>query len=107
MLLKLAFLNILRNRKRTIITFSGIAISLGLLVIARGMMVGIGSQSERNLINYQTAHFRVSLPGYDEKKKEEPLDYLWADYDHAIQVLSAQENIEAVTARLRSEEHTS
>ena len=100
MLFKLAAKNVSRNRKRTIITLLGLVLSIGILLFSQGLLSGLGSQSERNLINYQTSHLQISLPGYFEKQETFPLDYLWPDSEGIQEGLAQLSEIEAVTPRL-------
>ena len=73
-LLKLAFRNVFRAKKRTIITFSSISIGLGLLIITICLMNGIDKQSISNIIHSQTSHLKLFKSGYFDKKDEIPLN---------------------------------
>lgn len=73
-LLKLAFRNIFRVKRRTIITFSTISIGLALLIVAICLMNGVDKQSISNIINCQTSHIKIFKKGYFDKKDELPMD---------------------------------
>lgn len=72
--LKLAFRNIFRAKRRTIITFSTISIGLALLIVAICLMNGVDKQSISNIINCQTSHIKIFKKGYFDKKDELPMD---------------------------------
>ena len=55
-LLKLAYRNVFRNKKRTFITLVGISVGLMAMVFGQGLLVGLGKQSEINLIENETSH---------------------------------------------------
>ena len=62
---KLAFKNILRNKRRTAITLIAIVIGLTWLHVGLGMMDGLQHQSERNLIDYTLGHLKLYPPEYE------------------------------------------
>jgi putative ABC transport system permease protein len=61
---KIAFRNILRNKRRTAITLVAIVLGLSLILIGQGMMDGLQLQSERNLIDYSLGHMKLFPPEY-------------------------------------------
>lgn len=73
-LIKMAFRNIFRFKRRTFITFSAISVGLALLVISISLMNGIDQQSISNIINCQTSHLKIFKKGYFEKRDELPMD---------------------------------
>jgi len=73
-LIKLAFKNIFRAKKRTVITFSTISVGLALLIIAISLLNGIDKQSISNIIHSQTSHLKLFREGYFEKREDLPLN---------------------------------
>ena len=73
-LLKLAYRNVFRNKKRSIITLVGISVGLMAMVFGQGFMVGIGKQSEMNLIENETSHLKIFAEGYRDEQENLPLD---------------------------------
>ena len=63
---KMAFLNLARYKKRTMITAGAIAYGLLMLIIMRSLLTGIDSESITNLRLYETATGRIMVPGYWE-----------------------------------------
>lgn len=73
-LLKMAFRNIFRFKRRTFITLSAVSVGLGLLIITICLMNGMDKQSISNIINCQTSHIKIFKKGYFEKREELPMD---------------------------------
>ncbi len=60
---KLAFRNLTRYRKRTLITAGAIAYGLIMFIVTRSILIGIDSDSENNLRLYETADGRKGAMG--------------------------------------------
>ncbi len=71
---KMAFLNLARYKKRTMITAGAIAYGLLMLIIMRSLLTGIDSESITNLRLYETAAGRIMVPGYWEDRETFPLE---------------------------------
>ncbi len=99
-MIKLAYRNVMRNRRRSIITFIAIACGLGAMVIGQGVLIGIGEQSERNLMDNETAHIKVFAPGYLDNKESEPLDYSIEDPDRIVSELRKLPLVEGASERV-------
>lgn len=79
-LLKIAFRNVFRNKRRSIITF--IAVSLGIFsyIAMEGLTDAINAQSRINLKKVETAHAKVFNKEYWDEKEKKPLDFLLTGY---------------------------
>lgn len=66
MLVKLAWRNLWRHRRRTVITLSSIAIGFGLAVVSIGIGDGSHNSMIRNAIKLGEGHLAVQPPGYLE-----------------------------------------
>lgn len=73
-LLKLAFRNVFRFKRRTFIALSAISIGLALLVLSISLLDGIDQQSISNIINCQTSHIKIFHKGYFDRKDKFPMD---------------------------------
>jgi len=89
-LIVLAWKNLSRYKKRTIITAAALAFGLGLYIFMDSMLLGAEVESERNLIWYETASARIMHQDYWEEKDSLPLKY-------------ALDNTEELLARLDKE----
>jgi len=88
-LLGLAWKNLSRYRRRTIITALAIAVGLAVYIFMDSLLVGMERESERNLIWYETGSARVMNSDY------------WADRD-TLPLDEVIENPAPVLARLNS-----
>ena len=88
-LLSLAFKNLTRYTKRTIITASAIAFGLGLFIFMDSWLKGMERDSEINLINYETASAKIMHHDYLEKEATLPLKYLISTPDPLLQQLES------------------
>ncbi|MCX7029809.1 MAG: FtsX-like permease family protein [Spirochaetes bacterium] len=84
----LAWKNLSRYRKRTVITASALAFGLATYIFMDGWLKGAETESERNLVRYETGSSRVLTREY------------WAERDR-MPLASAIENPEPVIAALR------
>jgi len=87
-LIGLAWKNLSRHKRRTIITSSAITVGLATFIFIDSWLLGAQRESERNLIWYETSSARVLNQQYWEEKDQLPLKYVI-------------ENPETVAARLQ------
>jgi putative ABC transport system permease protein len=99
-LIKMAFRNIFRFKRRTFITFSAISLGLALLVISICLMNGIDQQSISNIINCQTSHIKIFKAGYFDKRDELPMDITIDEPGQVRPLLQAIPHIRAVENRI-------
>lgn len=99
-LLRLAWRNLARNRKRTWITAATVAIAVLMLNISMSLLLGVEQQSFDNLINFQTAHAKVFAEGYFPSREELPLDYLLTDLEELQRMIRSVDGVAATTPRL-------
>ncbi len=98
--LRLGARNLLRNRKRTLITAFTVAIAVFLLQLLMGVMVGLERQSYDNLIRYQTGHAKVYRDGYFQEREELPLEPAISDPAEVSARVRAVQGVAAVTPRI-------
>ncbi|UCD84955.1 MAG: ABC transporter permease [Deltaproteobacteria bacterium] len=99
-LYKLAFRNVFRNRRRSIITLSAIALGLLSLVVTQGMMNGLGKQSELNIINYDTGHLKIYRIGFTDDNAGFDLEKTITDPGGIVTELERLPEIKAATGRI-------
>jgi len=99
-LLKLAFRNIFRFKRRTIITFCSVSVGLALLIITICLMNGIDKQSIGNIINCQTSHLKIFKAGYFAKKDEVPMNLTISDPDRICALIKNIPGVAAVEGRV-------
>lgn len=71
---KMAFQNLARYKKRTMITAGAIAYGLMMLIVMRSLLTGIDNESETNLRLYETATGRIMAEGYWDDRETFPLE---------------------------------
>ena len=102
LILKIAFLNILRNYRRSIITILAIIFGCVSLIVYGGYVEAMYEGLRESTIRSQLGHLQIFKKGFNEFGHIEPEKYLLTDSDvnqinHIIQSLP---DIEIVTSRL-------
>lgn len=100
-LIKMAFRNIFRFKRRTFITFSAISVGLALLIITISLMNGIDKQSLSNIINCQTSHLKIFKKGYYDKKDRLPMEMTIAAPGDIRELLHGIPGIKASESRIQ------
>jgi putative ABC transport system permease protein len=98
-LLKIAFRNLLRHKRRTILT--GIVISFGLLIyiFMDSVMSGLDRGSIDNMINLTTSAVKIHTKTFDEEKESYPLKYGIQDIKKIGNVLQKSDRVKSFTPR--------
>jgi putative ABC transport system permease protein len=99
-LLKLAFRNIFRFKRRTFITFTAISVGLALLIITICLMNGIDKQSISNIINCQTSHIKIFKKGYFDKRDDLPMNITITEPDRIRSLIKDIPGIEGTESRI-------
>ncbi|MFW5642442.1 MAG: ABC transporter permease [Alkalispirochaeta sp.] len=71
----LAFKNLFRHRRRTIITSGAVAVGLLMFILVDSILLGVEEESNRNLIWYETGAAQVIHRGYLDEREDHPLKY--------------------------------
>jgi ABC-type lipoprotein release transport system permease subunit len=85
-LLKIAYRDLLRNRRRSLLTLVAIAVGVSLLVFISGFIQGAITDSIENNIRLQTGHLKIRAASYDEDK----VSLAWEDLLDNPEELAAQ-----------------
>ncbi len=78
-LLTLAWKNLSRYRRRTIITATAIAVGIALYILVDAWLLGIENESERNLVYYETGSARIMQKKYWDEKDFRLVKYYLKD----------------------------
>ncbi len=100
-LVKIAARNVLRNKRRSAITFVAIGLGLVLVLFFYGFIQGVDKQFTENFIKAQTGHIQLHAKGYQEKARLLPLDIAIADPEAVAKKLRELPHVRTVTPRLR------
>jgi ABC-type lipoprotein release transport system permease subunit len=71
----IAYRDLGRNRRRSILTLIAVALGLALLLVMSGYIAGVVEGALQNSIRLQTGHMQLRAESYDESK----LSLLWGD----------------------------
>jgi putative ABC transport system permease protein len=98
--LRLGWRNLRRNRRRTWITATTVALAVLLVQAAMSLLIGIEQQSFNNLINYQTGHAKLYAAGYFENRDELPLEHALTDLSALEETVLSVGGVAAATPRI-------
>lgn len=82
----IAFRDLGRNRRRSILTLVAVALGLALLMATHGLTGGMMEDTMQNTIRLQTGHVQVRAPSYEEGK----LSLKWKDLLENAETLAGQ-----------------
>lgn len=99
MILKLAWRNIWRNRRRTFITAASIVFAVLLAILMNSVKEGVLYRLQENVVTFYTGAVQVHGNGYWD---EQSLDLSFEDTDSLRQNLLQYEEVNAVIGRLES-----
>lgn len=97
MLLKLAWRNIWRNRRRSLIVLTSVVVGLVAIIISDGLSNGMIGQMLFNQINLNISHIQIHKKGFNNNKIVK--NYL-PDYKKVDQVLGRDPQVQAYSKRV-------
>jgi ABC-type lipoprotein release transport system permease subunit len=100
-LIRMAWRNVWRNRRRTVIAVIAIALGLALMLFFDGLLGGAKQAIYGNTVKLQGGNAQVHAPGYRERARRLPLLPL-ADAEAAVQAALAQSQVVAVSRRIET-----
>lgn len=99
-LIRLAVLNLLRNRSRTIVAALTVAGGVVAFLLAGGFINWIFHDMREATIHSQLGHFQIVRPGYFEKGLSDPYNYLLPAQSHQESSVAALPGLKSLTPRL-------
>tara|TARA_R110002050_G_scaffold56512_3_gene127100 strand:- start:51530 stop:52750 length:1221 start_codon:yes stop_codon:yes gene_type:complete len=99
MLLKLAWLNIWRNKRRTIITATSVFFAVLLAIIFRSLTDGVYDNMIHNVVSYSSGYLQVHKKGYWE---EQSIDNTFEEDNQLYQELVKNPNVTRLMPRLQT-----
>ena len=100
-LLRMAWRNVWRNWRRTVIAGIAIALGLTLILFFDGMLNGMDEALYGNTVRLQGGNVQIHAPGFKEKSSSLPLLPL-IDPDPMVEAALAQTNVIAASQRIRT-----
>lgn len=102
LILKIAFLNVLRNNRRSIITILAIIFGCVSLIVYGGYVEAMYEGLRESTIRSQLGHIQIFKRGFNEFGNIEPEKYLLTDNDvlQINKIIEEQPDVEIITRRL-------
>ncbi|PAJ74533.1 hypothetical protein CJF42_09940 [Pseudoalteromonas sp. NBT06-2] len=99
---KIALLNVLRNRRRSIITLLSIQVAVISLVLFGGFVASMYDGMRENMIRSQLGHIQIYKQGFNQYGHIEPEKYLLTQQDvkKITELVESQSGVELITPRL-------
>ncbi|MEH6776859.1 ABC transporter permease [Maribacter arcticus] len=99
MLLKLAWLNIWRNKRRTVITTTSVFFAVVLAIIFRSLTDGIYDNMIHNVVSYSSGYLQIHQKGYWD---EQSIDNTFEEDDQLYQELLKNPKVTHIMPRLQT-----
>jgi len=100
-LTRIAIRNIWRNKRRTVLTMSAIAIAALVIVFMFSVIEGMKYDQVNTVIRFTTGHIRIRNAEYERNVLLNPLQYNIRDYKHVLQILRGVGQVEMLSPRIR------
>lgn len=103
-LIKLAFRNVFRNRRRSLLAVSSVMLAVTFMVLINGMISGVMESLVKNSTKNQTGHVRISTKAFQEKSNFLPVDENLSGLQTLRQLISetdTENQVDLVTPRIQ------
>ena len=101
MLLKFAFRNVLRNKRRSFLTALAIFFAAMIVGLAQSFVNGMLDIYMQNYITYQTGHIRITTDEFIDRERFLPVDEIMVESDKIMANIQKLEGVADVKERLR------
>jgi len=98
--MRLAFRNVVRQRRRSAIATAAIAFGLAALILANGFIESILLEFREDTIESQLGHLQIVRPHYHDSGKADPYAFLLPKAIPELEVVSPSSRIRAIIPRL-------
>lgn len=99
MILKIALRNIIRQKRRTILSSLTIAAGISIFILMNSMISGMDQGMVDNMVHLSTGALRISTKDYDENRQTFPLKYGINNFDKVWKALLNDNRVSGVTSR--------
>jgi putative ABC transport system permease protein len=96
---RLALKNILRAKRRSVMTFIMLTFGVGVYIVMYGMMDGLGNKTLENLINFESGHFKIRNTHFDPDQPYEA-KYFLTEFNNMEERIKKNEFVTGVTKRI-------
>jgi putative ABC transport system permease protein len=98
---RIALRNIFRNKRRTILSLSAIAIATMVIVLMFSFIEGLKLDQRTTVLKFTTGEARIRNKSYEQYQFSYPYEFTVNDYGRVLGALSGIKDIAATTARIR------
>lgn len=100
-LLNVAWRNIGRNRRRSVLSLSAIAVAAMAITLLFALLAGMEADLSANLVNYYNGEVRVRHESYGAYERFNPLHLRVEDADRAVEALRDVTEVKSISPRVR------
>ncbi|UCF70476.1 MAG: ABC transporter permease [candidate division WOR-3 bacterium] len=100
-LLNIAWRNVFRHTRRTIITAAAISVGLSSMIFMNTMMNGADKMASRNIIDFETSHLEVFAKDYYREEGVFPLDTIIENPRYIADGIKDIPGIKGITPRVK------
>ena len=100
-LLNIAWRNVFRHTRRTIITAAAISVGLSSMIFMNTMMNGADKMASRNIIDFETSHLEIFAKGYYREEGVFPLDTIIENPMFLAAKIEGMPGIKGITRRVK------
>ncbi len=97
---KIAFRNIFRNKRRTILTLFTLVFGVVGMILFGGFVENAGYGMREAVIYTEVGHIQIYKLGFRKEGKTDPLEYMISDYDEVKKKLEGLKHVRLVTPRV-------
>ena len=98
-LIKLAWRNLWRSRRRTLITLASVLMAVALAIAIRSLQIGVYGNMIGNAVRFSTGYIQIHAAGYYD---DQSINNSFVSDDNLQSVIDAQQNISLAVPRLES-----
>jgi putative ABC transport system permease protein len=96
----IAIRNIWRNKRRTFLTMSAIAIAALVIVFMFSLIEGMKYDQVNTVIRFTTGHVRIRNAEYQRNELLNPLQYNINNYKHVLEILRGLKQVDMLSPRI-------
>ena len=100
-LVNIAWRNVFRHTRRTIITAAAISVGLSSMIFMNTMMNGADKMASRNIIDFETSHIEIFAAGYYREEGVFPLDTILENPALVADKIKEVPGIKGITPRVK------
>ncbi|MFC1476992.1 ABC transporter permease [candidate division KSB1 bacterium] len=100
LIIKLAYRNVFRNFRRSLLTFLAISIGIAIALIFIGFSIGAERQSVKISVDTNTGHVKVHQAGYLDDELTLTLDHTIGNYREVLRKLGSRPDVESYAERI-------